>query len=382
MHLLIWLGNMKSRHLFHLITQILSLRVFPERVPEVALHFPTEKDEWQRWVQIGSRHLVLQSLYVTLRKANLLSNLPPDLVEYLEYIHRLNFERNESIKSQAVEINQLFSEAGIGCIFMKGTGNLFDSLYSDPGERMLYDIDILVEKNRMLEAAERLMANGYRTQKPFNPKALASTMHYPILVKEGCVAGVELHQNAVRHQYLKSFSTEMVFSSKKGSLTNESIFVMSDSNKIIHNFIHSQLMHNAHYHADVLLRNLFDLLLLGERETLNETFSEFGFYRRKALAYFFLMSKVFGLSNSGATQSFTSKLLVFRHGFTINLSNKQRSFYHFLITFFIKYIALPFRTIFDRSARNYVFSRLRNPKWYGQHFKAYKRKFTGNRKIN
>lgn len=373
---------MTRKQAHNLLASILSLSVNPDKAIAFSNLFPKEKSDWELFVEIGSRHLVLQSVYVNLKNAQLLNSLPPDLVECLEYIHRLNFERNEKILNQAVSIQLLLSEAEIDCIFMKGVGNLFDNLYHDSGERMVYDIDVLVDNNRMLEAAELLIGKGYQTQKQFNPKAYPSTMHYPILVKEGCVAGVELHRNAVRNQQQKSFGNKQIFSSKKGSLSNESIYVMSDSNKIIHNFIHSQLMHNAHYHADVSLRNLYDLLLLSQKVNPCEVFNEFGFYRQKAFAYVSLMNKVFGLSNSGASHSFTSKLLAFRHEMVLTLSNRQRAFYHFFITFFIKYIALPFRTIFDRSARNYVFSRLSNPNWYGQHFRAYKRKFTGNRKIN
>ena len=233
----------------------------------------------------------------------------------------------------------------------------------------------------MIEAAELLIGKGYQTQKQFNPKAFPSTMHYPILVREDCVAGVELHRNAVRNQYLKSFGTKQIFSSKKGSFSNASIYVMNDADKIVHNFIHSQLMHNAHFTADVSLRNLFDLLLLGERENLNEKFSEFGFYRGKANAYINLLHKVFGMSNPAISKSFARTLLFFRHSMVLGFSKKQRSVYLLIITFFIKYVVLPFRTIFDRSARNYVFSRLRNPHWYKQHFDSYKRKFTGDRKI-
>lgn len=70
---------------------------------------------------------------------------------------------------------------------------------------------------------------------------------------------------------------------------------MSDTNKIIHNFIHSQLMHNAHYHADVSLRNLYDMLLLNQREDAFKALGHFKHFERKSMAYLKLMYRVFDL---------------------------------------------------------------------------------------
>jgi len=135
---------MTRKQAFSSLAGVLSLRKMPSRANEILKTLPKQKSDWELFVEIGSQHLVLQSVYINLLNAQLLKSLPADLVEYLEHIHRLNFERNGKILKQAVSIQQLLSEAGIGCIFMKGVGNIFDNLYHDLGERMVYDIDILV----------------------------------------------------------------------------------------------------------------------------------------------------------------------------------------------------------------------------------------------
>ena len=365
---------MNKKQIYHLLSLILSLNVKADRIATVITNLPKEKSDWEKWVRVGSDNLVLQSLYVTLRDNRLLSYLPIDLSQYLSQIHGMNVERNTSIINQAKYVQALLDGSGIRCVFMKGVGNILDGLYHDMGERMLYDMDILIDGERMLEAAQVLMDSGFKTHKVFNPLAYPSTMHFPVLIREDFMAGVELHRLPVQYHYIKSFSRERVFETQKESSAQLGLWVMSDTNKIIHNFIHSQLMHNAHYHADVSLRNLYDMLLLSQREDAIKALGHFKHFERKSMAYLKLMYRVFDLPLPEKLIQSRS-LLIKRHDRILSMSHRQLVFHHFIINSLIKYIVLPFRTLFDKNARNYVFSRLGNRHWYSEHFNAYKRKF-------
>jgi hypothetical protein len=372
---------MNKKEIYYLVSQTLSLSVRPNIANELIEMLPKDKKDWENWVQMGNKHLVLQTLYVALKNNKLLQFLPADLAEYLQYIHRLNVERNQRVIQQARALKEIFDREQISHVFMKGTANIVDGLYADIGERLVYDIDILVDENRMLNAAGALIASGYKTQKKFNPKAYPSTMHYPILVHEGFVAGVEIHRLPVQYLYVKRFSAERVFETKRLSKWEKGFWVMSDKNKLIHNFVHSQLMHNGHYHADVSLRDLYDMLLLNQRENAAKVFEDFKYFQSKSSAYLNLMHKVLstpviGFKKMGGCGSF----FMVRHHLTLSMSRKQRVFYHLLVASLIKYVVLPFRTIFNANARNYVFSRLKNPHWYSEHINAYRRKFSKSRK--
>jgi hypothetical protein len=364
-----------KKQIYYHISHVLALNIKHETAADIFNALPNKRDDWQKWVQMGSKHLVLQSLYLSLKSNKLLTHLPDDLRGDLEYIHQLNIERNRSISNQAIDIKNQLKGNGIECMFMKGTGNIFDNLYSDIGERMIYDIDILVEEGMMMKAAEILISSGYYTQKRFNPKAYPSTMHYPILLREDYVAGVEIHRLPVQYHYLKALNNGSVFESKKLASSDGGFWVMDDTHKIIHNFMHSQLMHNGHFHADVTLRNLYDLLLLSQREDLVKVFNQFNHYRGQSSAYLNLMYDVFGLVKPNSLKkSLKTRFFLYRHNLTLTLSRRNLAIYHFLITAFIKYVALPIRTLFDKNARNYVFSRLGNRHWYRDHINAYRRK--------
>lgn len=370
---------MTKRQIFYLVSQILSLKFWPERASDIEKILPKTESDWQRLVHLGSNHLVLPTTYISLKNSGLISRIPPDLSKYLTDIYHLNCNRNRKIIAQAKSINSLLSNENISCVFMKGTGNIFDGLYNDIGERMLYDIDILVDDDNLINATEILLAQGYKTQKGFNTLAYPSTMHYPILVNENFPAGVEIHRMPVQYHYINNFSAERVFASKKLATKEVAFWVMDDANKIIHNFIHSQLMHNGHYHADVSLRYLYDLLLLGQRQNLEKTFDDFHFFRNKSRAYTNLMRSVF--TNTIELKSYKKTLFLARHSLTLRMSQKQMALYHLMINFGIKYLVLPVKTLFSKSARNYVYSRLINKHWYKEHINAYRRKYCRMRKL-
>ena len=366
---------MKKKDLYDLCSRILSLRLFPDRAAELSERFPAGEEDWQQWVQMGSNHLVLPAMYLLLKEHLLLSSLPEDLVKTLEGIHALNLERNRQILRQCAEVKEVLQTKGIETIFLKGSGNLLDGLYGDPGERMLYDIDILVEDKHMLAAAHLFLEAGCQTRKAFNPMAYSSTMHYPILLREDWVAGVEIHRLPVQYHYLKAFAPERIFERKKPSSVSEGFLVMDDPEKVIHNFMHAQLMHNGHVHADVSLRDLYDLLLLSRRMDLHEVFRSFGSYRSKSSAYLHLLHRVFDLTKEEGKENRRShSFFMARHRLTLAMSPRWLRAWHVLILAVSKYLVLPVRTLFDRNARNYVFSRLGNPHWYGEHLRAWHRR--------
>jgi len=123
-------------------------------------------------------------------------------------------------------------------------------------------------------------------------------------------------------------------------------------------------------------------LLLGQRENPAKVFDDFKHYQAKSNAYLNLMHSIFGISeNDFKKKGISNYLFMARHKLTVTMSQKQRILYHLLVASITKYIVLPFRTIFNTNARNYVFSRLKNKHWYMQHINAYRRKFSKSRKL-
>ena len=65
---------------------------------------------------------------------------------YLKEIYEINRNRNEILLNEINEINEIFYKNNIDFVFLKGAANISCNLYNDIGERMVGDIDLLVNK--------------------------------------------------------------------------------------------------------------------------------------------------------------------------------------------------------------------------------------------
>ncbi|TVQ15840.1 MAG: hypothetical protein EA361_05030 [Bacteroidetes bacterium] len=362
---------MTRRHTYYLIARTLALDLHPERAGEIVKNLPEKETHWQLLVKTGSDNMILPSFFLALQRHHLLKHLPADLQQYLQYVFELNNERNLSVIRQAGEVRDLLKSENITCLFMKGTGNILDGLYAHTGERMVYDLDVLVPEDKMLTAAQLMEGQGYHTQKKFNPRALESTMHYPILLREDHVAGVEIHRMPVQYLYRKSFHSQTIFENAVESKSEKGFLLMNYSHRIIHNFLHAQLMHSGHYSARVSLRDLYDLLLLSRKEDPMEVFASFGHYQGKSIAWLKLMHKVFGLEMPAhLSRNRRGNFFLRRHERVMRMNDWQLKWQLIIIMAIQKYVVLPARVLWNRQARNYVFSRLLDPAWYGRHIKA------------
>ena len=107
--------------------------------------------DWDAVVKLSTAHYVFPALYCNLKKAKFLKYVSKDLVAYMEHITDLNRERNIQIIDQAKEINDLMIANNIYPIFLKGTSFLIEGLYNDIAERMVGDIDFLVDEKQFLK---------------------------------------------------------------------------------------------------------------------------------------------------------------------------------------------------------------------------------------
>ncbi len=365
---------MNKSQTYYFIGRVLSLDFVPGNKIIIASQISDNKVNWPGFVKLGSDKLVLPALYYQLSKHGLTSLMPADLTQYLGEVYQLNQQRNQNVIKLSAFLRDLLQKHGIKTLFMKGTGNILDGLYQDIGVRMVYDVDVLVDESKMLDAANLLIKEGFITQKKFNPRALDSTMHYPILLREDYVAGVEVHCKPAQYHYDKVFNNNRVWAGKKLSEQTPGFFTMDYKSRIVHSFMHAQLMHNGHYHADVSHRDLYDLLLLSQKEDLFNTFIEFDYYTGASIAYLKLMHKVFDLAMpSVLMQNRSGKLFLWRHKKVLQMKTRTLRRYHLLLLFLQKYLILPLRVLVNAKARNYVFARITDVSWYGTHWRLMKR---------
>ena len=103
-------------------------------------------------VKIASSNLILPTLYLNLKSKNYSKHLPIELNKYLFKIYSLNKERNKNCLKEIENISSILKKNKIEYAFIKGASNLLSKLYSNIGERMIGDIDILINPNQKILA--------------------------------------------------------------------------------------------------------------------------------------------------------------------------------------------------------------------------------------
>ncbi|MBF0528408.1 MAG: nucleotidyltransferase family protein [Deltaproteobacteria bacterium] len=141
---------------------------------------------WEAVLRVADREGLLPALYCALRDKGLLAYLADDVRELLAEIHRLNSVRNGHILTTMTSVNELFVKAGLRPVWLKGGAYLASGVFSDPGEFIMLDLDVLVPKNEVTNAAKALEADGWtpgRTIYPPDHHHLVPYYHQDHLVR-------------------------------------------------------------------------------------------------------------------------------------------------------------------------------------------------------
>ena len=327
---------------------------------------------WEQVVWVSTDQIVFSALYVQLKRAGLLQELPTDLVEYMVEFISLNRKRNLLIIDQAYEITELLNQQGITPIFLKGVGHVMDGLYEDIGERQIGDIDILVDENNMVKAADLLITEGYVPFCQFDPGLLKTYRHYPRLNHNNRIAAVEIHR-----QISNSASNDIELISREARMLNIPFkaLVMSNQNQIVHNILNVQINDKGYYYGKIFFRQIYDLLLLSRRENPLESVKSYGRYFHQMNVNLALADQLHDHPGTLPFQfNWRAKLFLSRVYFKTDHPGWMRFSNGFLYLLFrfgnsTNYI---FRAIYDRSIRKSVYNRIGNPQWYLNHLKSYK----------
>ena len=227
--------------------------------------------DWDAVVRISTSHYVFPALYCNLKKAKLLSFLPNDLVEYMEYLTQLNRERNQKILEQAKALNKLLLKHNITPIFLKGVGNLFQDFYDDIAERMIADIDFLIAKEDYEKTIHLVENFGYaKVEKHKHHSPLFK--HHPRLQKEGCFAGVEIHKEVLIEKFADEFNYDII---KHKCIQTNGVTVLSYHNQLSLFILSNQINDDGFYLKNLTLKPAYDVYLISKKTNAKEAFQNF-----------------------------------------------------------------------------------------------------------
>jgi hypothetical protein len=104
--------------------------------------FPASETEWRNVLRRSSTHLVTPALRWAMREQGYTSQLPPDVLEFIDAVYTLNLEANRRYEEQLAHLIHSLNSIGVHPVLLKGAAALVGELYPTAGERMIGDIDI------------------------------------------------------------------------------------------------------------------------------------------------------------------------------------------------------------------------------------------------
>ncbi|HAG15864.1 MAG TPA: hypothetical protein DCG69_04975 [Bacteroidales bacterium] len=369
---------MNTKETLWFVGKCLSLSAHSERAEEIKKTIDSGNIDWHAVVYQSSNQLVLPAFYLNLKHNQLLEFLPEDLVIHLEEITNQNRERNRKIMLQTEQLTEILHQHGLNPVLLKGTAHLFDGLYVDIAERMLSDIDILLEKEDAKKAFQILMENGYSRLTKYGEAFFDEHRHFVSLIKEGEVAAVEIHHRMLEGKYDKKFNWQTVRANLI-KLPQTEAYVLSDSDLILHNIMNVQMNDSAKAMHKTTMRQSYDLMLLSKRQNPLEVSKLFGSFFEDLNAYIALSADLLdypkGLvfEEKKSVRRYIRRIhLIWTFPGTVNFFAKS----YFLFFRFYRYVSQFLLFFISASVRRRIVKSLSDPMYYGQHWSMYKKWFS------
>ena len=223
----------------------------PERGPAAGVR------DWTAGLALANDHLLSPAIYSALTATGRIGELPDDVRDYLELLHRLNGERNQALRRQAVELITALIAAGVEPMLLKGGLQLFRQLHRDPAARMIRDLDVLVPDRLRPQTTDVLQALGYRVATKYE----AGHNAYADFARPNDPGAVDLHVEIIEMPHLLSAAEVW---SRAGLLTADGarFWAPSDTDIVLHHLLHAQIHYLGNFYRGILdLRQVYEFSL-------------------------------------------------------------------------------------------------------------------------
>ena len=115
---------------------------------EVLKGIDPDNINFEKLITLASGNLMLPALFFNIQKKKVTYLFPEDFIEYIKNIFEINKARNKILLSEAKELSELLYKNNIKHIFLKGTALLLSNVFEDIGERMVTDIDFIIQDRK------------------------------------------------------------------------------------------------------------------------------------------------------------------------------------------------------------------------------------------
>ncbi|HEX6978093.1 MAG TPA: nucleotidyltransferase family protein [Alphaproteobacteria bacterium] len=212
---------------------------------------------WTALIAAANDALVTPALHAPLRRCEA---VPEDVRAYLGELHARNVRRNLRLRQQAAELIAALNRRGITPLLLKGAATLFEDGNPFVNGRMIADLDIVVERDRLGDAVAVLAALGYtRLPVAVAPHGAGD------FVRPGQPGAIDLHVELLTVPQLLALETALT-----RSLIREAdgirFRVLDPTDRVLHLLLHDLVQDYGYYDGRLNLRHLYDVATLMRRD--------------------------------------------------------------------------------------------------------------------
>lgn len=225
--------------------------------------------DYEKIIKLASSHLILPTLYSNLKEKNYLKFLEKEFVNYLKNIFDLNNERNKEFVREVKEISRLLNKNDINHVFLKSASYLLMKIYKCNGQRMIGDIDILIEENDIQKANLILEKIGY-----FNINEIDyfpdESHHHIRKVHKKNIFAIEIHKRPLNDPDSVTETVRYL----KSKLKVEGVNLMSRENCALYLITNFQFHDKGAKYQRYSIRAMYDYFNIqnGQRKILNHKY--------------------------------------------------------------------------------------------------------------
>tara|TARA_B100000989_G_C19531012_1_gene469879 strand:- start:3791 stop:4792 length:1002 start_codon:yes stop_codon:yes gene_type:complete len=227
--------------------------------------------ELESVLNLMSQHLMLPTLYFNIKKKKYQKYFPEDFIKFLKQIFEENKKRNALLIKEAHLISNLLNENNIKYCFIKGMAYMLSGLYTDSGERMVGDIDILVQEDELKRAHQLLSDFGYISDGKYSFKT-KQFRYYDRQINRSKKIAVELHRRTIESKSLKKLDSEEILENK---LEINNVSVPCNKDLLLTNIYSHQINDYGFYTLSYNYRNLYDTFLLKSNSKFDIIFDKY-----------------------------------------------------------------------------------------------------------
>jgi len=217
-------------------------------------------------------------LYHCLKDNKLLAQLPDELAAYLKQSLFGDSARTLRYKHFLKQLLTEFNAERIEIILLKGAATFVDKLYESDGLRPMGDLDILVRVERLSDAREILLSQGFielfGMDEVMDNSAVDGRHHQlPALHHPGLDILVELHFAVCYGQAGRILTAKHAWNVKQaGYLDGVQTATLPPTERVLHNIIHA--LKKDYISASINFRQLVEFAYLVERYPKEINWSE------------------------------------------------------------------------------------------------------------